>query len=73
MHLDKRQANKKKIPTRLYNVVLILRFILVRFMTLTDQFSKVKHTLAGTGELGYDRLNETRKIGPSYAKSVVYI
>ena len=27
----------------------------------------------GTGELGYDRLNGTRKIGPSYAKSGVYI
>ena len=26
-----------------------------------------------TGKLGYDRLNETRKIGPSYAKSVIYI
>ena len=26
-----------------------------------------------TDELGYDRLNGTRKIGPSYAKSVVYI
>ena len=26
-----------------------------------------------TVELGYDRLNGTRKIGPSYAKSVVYI
>ena len=26
-----------------------------------------------TGELGYDRLNGTRKIGPSYAKIVVYI
>ena len=26
-----------------------------------------------TGELGYDRLNGTRQIGPSYAKSVVYI
>ena len=26
-----------------------------------------------TGELGYDRLNGTRKMGPSYAKSVVYI
>ena len=25
------------------------------------------------GELGYDRLNGTRKIGPSYAKSGVYI
>ena len=26
-----------------------------------------------TGELGYDGLNGTRKIGPSYAKSVLYI
>ena len=26
-----------------------------------------------TGELGYDRLNGTREIGLSYAKSVVYI
>ena len=26
-----------------------------------------------TGKLGYDRLNGTRKIGPSYAKSIVYI
>ena len=26
-----------------------------------------------TGELGYDGLNGTRKIGPSYAKSVVHI
>ena len=29
--------------------------------------------LINTGELGYDGLNGTRKIGPSYAKSVVYI
>ena len=27
----------------------------------------------GTGELGYDGLNGTRIIGPSYAKSVVYL
>ena len=26
-----------------------------------------------TGELGYDGLNGTRKISPSYAKSVIYI
>ena len=26
-----------------------------------------------TGEFGYDRLNGTRKIGPSYAISVIYI
>ena len=25
-----------------------------------------------TGELGYDRLNGTRKIGPSYARSIVH-
>ena len=30
-------------------------------------------TLTYTDELGYDILNGTRKIGPSYAKSVVYI
>ena len=29
--------------------------------------------LVNTGELGYDRLNGTRKIGASYAKFVVYI
>ena len=32
-----------------------------------------KERLRSTGELGYDRLNGTRKIGPSYAKSIVYI
>ena len=26
-----------------------------------------------TGELGYEVLNGTRKIGPPYAKSVIYI
>ena len=31
------------------------------------------HYVCSTGELGYDGLNATRKIGPSYAKSVVYI
>ena len=30
------------------------------------------HQTDYTGELGYDRLNGTRKIGPSYAKSVLY-
>ena len=29
--------------------------------------------LDNTGELGYDRLNGTRKIGLSYAKSIIYI
>ena len=32
-----------------------------------------KGAISNTGELGYDRLNGTREIGPSYAKSVVYI
>ena len=31
----------------------------------------IQNTLPG--ELGYDGLNGTRKIGPSYEKSVVYI
>ena len=31
------------------------------------------NTKSYTGELGYNRLNGTRKIGLSYAKSVVYI
>ena len=30
-------------------------------------------TYDNTGELGYDRLNGTRIIGPSFAKSVIYI
>ena len=34
---------------------------------------QVKGSYDNTGELGYDRLNGTRKIGPSYAKSVIYI
>ena len=29
--------------------------------------------ISSTGELGYDGLNGTKKIGPSYAKSAVYI
>ena len=33
----------------------------------------IVYTIYSTGELGYDRLNGTRKIGPSYAKSVIYI
>ena len=36
-------------------------------------FNPSAANLANTGELGYDGLNGTRKIGPSYAKSVVYI
>ena len=35
--------------------------------------SATKRPLGTTGELGYDRLNGTRKTGPLYAKSVVYI
>ena len=34
---------------------------------------KYMSTVYSTGEIGYDRLNGTRKIGPSYPKSVVYI
>ena len=33
----------------------------------------IQHENLSAGELGYDRLNGTRKIGPSYAKSIIYI
>ena len=33
----------------------------------------LKRNHQNTGELGYDGLNGTRKIGPSYAKSIVHI
>ena len=38
-----------------------------------SNFTLAKFAYTYTGELGYDRLNGTRKIGPSYAKSAVYI
>ena len=45
--------------------------------TLANEYSSEsilrESFLMNTGELGYDRLNGTRKIGPSYAKSVIYI
>ena len=46
-----------------------------KLLTSLSPFANAKSTqgLAGTGELGYDGLNGTRKIGPSYAKSVIYI
>ena len=34
---------------------------------------KYRKKNTNTRELGYDRLNGTRKIGTSYAKSIVYI
>ena len=33
----------------------------------------IVYEIIDTGELGYDGLHGTRKIGPSYAKSVIYI
>ena len=42
-------------------------YIRTKMLELTYQ---IMHRI---GELGYDGLNGTRKIGPSYAKSVVYI
>ena len=36
-------------------------------------YSLGQRSISGTGEPGYDRLDGTRKIGPLYAKSVVYI
>ena len=41
--------------------------------TWTKEVGGAKEIKAFTGELGYDRLNGTRKNGPSYAKSVIYI
>ena len=41
--------------------------------THAQQLLIVPNHFTWTGELGYDRLNGTRKIGPSYAKSVLYI
>ena len=45
------------------------------WIRLCIQYSNLAFHLANvyTGELGYDGLNGTRKIGPSCAKSVVYI
>ena len=40
--------------------------------TNTRELKPRKFVKSSTGELGYDRLNGTRKIGPSHAKSVVY-
>ena len=33
----------------------------------------MKTSIINTGELGYNGRNGTRTIGPSYAKSIVYI
>ena len=41
--------------------------------TIATYLSCSLHCKVYTGELGYDRLNGTRKIGPSYAKTVVNI
>ena len=41
--------------------------------SLTILVKAFRENSENTGELGYDRLNGTRKTGPSYAKSVVYI
>ena len=40
---------------------------------ILGDFENSKAIDIATGELGYDRLNGTRKIGPSYAKFVAYI
>ena len=60
------------------NITLIHQYIInvdlsiTIFITLTIIIANTIIIIT-TGELGYDRLNGTRKIGPSYAKSVVYI
>ena len=44
-----------------------------RVVHIPEWSKALQQTDRCTGELGYDGLNGTRKIGPSYAKSVVYI
>ena len=41
--------------------------------TLCPAYLNITSRLMNTGELGYDGLSGTRKIGPSYAKSVICI
>ena len=49
-------------------------FVTVIITSSSSRLVVVSLNLIGcTGELKYDGLNGTRKIGPSYAKSVVYI
>ena len=36
-------------------------------------YTRENDSTTNTGKLGYDGLDGTRKIGPSYAKSVIYI
>ena len=51
-------------------LMLSLISVLCSFIHMVET---VHTTPFDTGELGYDLLNGTRKIGPSYAKSVVYM
>ena len=51
----------------------IVKSLGVHFFKGDNNIFRLLTILVCTGELGYDRLNGTRKIGPSYAKSVVYI
>ena len=55
---------------------LLVPFKWIEAQQLLNYYMKSLHfqvIFEYTGELGYDRLNGTRKIGMSYAKSVVYI
>ena len=63
--LYRKEALQKKL---LYNKV---RSSMERSHWMVLNPSNATH--AYTGELGYDRLNGTMKIGPSYAKSIIYI
>ena len=45
----------------------------IRSVTMTALGAGIDLYIYNTGELAYDRLNGTRKIGLSYAKSVIYI
>ena len=61
--------------SQLHVYIFLLNQIKIAFAHAIFKLKKEQVTLKlhNTGELGYDGLNGTRKIGPSYAKSVVYI
>ena len=63
---------EKKLDTS-QNTVINSIFYMKIFHVSIFYFIAYIVTVCTTGELGYDGLNGTRKIGPSYAKSVVYI
>ena len=65
-------SNGKKV-TISQSISKNITTIMVRSFSYQILYKRLLIVIDTTGELGYDRLNGTRKIGPSYAKSVIYI